>query len=187
MELQLGQTYKVEVIKIIDYGCVVRLEDRSTELIHLSQISPKFVKHVEEFVSIGDVFEAQGVPGLKNPVQLSLKHLNLVSPYANANKQDNQSNNRNSRPSVKESSRADNRSVHMPKSDNRGFKKVDDHLMDGYESKDDDYVPHRSKPRSSSKKFDSHKPNDDAYFMNKQRRKDRRSHNNRHRKDNYFD
>lgn len=86
MELNLGQTYKVEVIKIIQYGCVVRMGDGTTELVHLSQISNQFVKNVEEFVSIGNVLEAQGVPGLKNPVQLSFKHLNLVSQYSRNDK-----------------------------------------------------------------------------------------------------
>lgn len=187
MELQLGQTYKVEVIKLIQYGCVVRMEDGSTELIHLSQISNQFVKNVEEFVSIGNVFEAQGVPGLKNPVQLSLKHLNLVSPYTI------------SRPDKpQKANRADNRSLHTPKSstqprfnDNRPSSSSSrDKMMDGYESKDDDYATPHTKSRNHSKKYDvPRKDNyvDDINYRNKQRRKDRRSHNNRHRKDKYFD
>lgn len=177
MELNLGQTYKVEVIKIIQYGCVVRMEDGTTELVHLSQISNQFVKNVEEFVSIGGVLEAQGVSGLKTPVQLSFKHLNLVSPYSR-NDKTHQAPRANAHP-------LHNRPQTNPRvSDNRHS----DKLMDGYESKDDDYTTPRSKPRNPSKKSDSHKWDtfsDDSY-RSKQRRKDRRN-NNRRRKDKYFD
>lgn len=177
MELNIGQTYKVEVIKIIQYGCVVRMEDGTTELVHLSQISNQFVKNVEEFVSIGNVLEAKGVPGLKNPVQLSFKHLNLVSPYSRNDK-------------THQTPRADARPLHNhPQSDPRiADKKHLDKLMEGYESKDDDYATPSSKTRNTSKKYDSHKWDtfSDDNYRNKQRRKDRRN-NNRRRKDKYFD
>lgn len=82
MELELGKKYNVQVVKLLDFGIVVKMLDaheHCTELIHVSQISDKFVKHIESFVSVGDEYEAEAVSGngKGKDVQLSLKHLHI--------------------------------------------------------------------------------------------------------------
>lgn len=179
MELKLGQTYKVKVIKLIQYGCIVKLEDNSTELIHLSQISNQFVNNVEEFVNVGDMFDAKGVSGTKNPVQLSLKHLNLVCMCDKS----------------KQLNRADSCSLHTSKPSDT-FRLVEsrcsmrDVFMEEHKYDDDNYVNSHKQSRSHSKKHRTVGTDgygDDVNYLTKQRRKNRRTNNNCHRKDKYFD
>lgn len=82
MELELGKKYNVKVIKLLDFGIVVKMLDEPgycTELIHVSQISDKFVKNIESFVNVSDEYEAEAVSGngRGKEVQLSLKHLHI--------------------------------------------------------------------------------------------------------------
>lgn len=82
MELELGKKYNVKVIKLLDFGIVVKMLDEPefrTELIHVSQISDKFVKNIESFVSVSNEYEAEAVSGngKGKDVQLSLKHLHI--------------------------------------------------------------------------------------------------------------
>lgn len=79
MELQLGQKYQVRVIKIMPRYVVVELEDKSTQIIHVSKIANCFVKEISDFVSVDTTYEAEAVEGTAHPVELSLKHLNLKS------------------------------------------------------------------------------------------------------------
>lgn len=87
MNLVLGEHYNVVVVKFVSSGIVVRLEDRSTELIHTSRISDKFVKDPANFVQVDQILDAECVEGRTRPLELSLKHLNL-------------NNNRNERPNT---------------------------------------------------------------------------------------
>lgn len=77
MGLEIGKFVDVEVIRIIDKGAVVRLEDGHTELIHLSKISNKFVRDVNDYLSVGDRFTAEVVKGTYKESELSIKYLDL--------------------------------------------------------------------------------------------------------------
>ena len=80
MDLILGQEYSIRVEKIISAGAIVRVLDDNggyTKLLHISNISPQFVKNIDDFISIGDTYIAKGVIGKSGSVELSLKHLNL--------------------------------------------------------------------------------------------------------------
>ena len=78
MKLEAGKKYDVIVIRAIKSGIIVRLkDDGSTELIHVSNISDRFVKNVEDFVTIGEEYTAECIDGYDGRLQLSLKHLNL--------------------------------------------------------------------------------------------------------------
>ena len=77
MNLVLGEHYNVVVVKFVSSGVVVSLEDQSTELIHTSRISDKYVKDPANFVQIGQKLDAECVEGRSRPLELSLKHLNL--------------------------------------------------------------------------------------------------------------
>lgn len=77
MGLEIGKFVDVEVIRIIDKGAVVRLEDGHTELIHLSKVSNKFVRDVNDYLSVGDKMQAEVVKGTYKETELSLKYLDL--------------------------------------------------------------------------------------------------------------
>lgn len=77
MGLEVGKFVDVEVIRIIDKGAVVRLEDGHTELIHLSKISNKFVRDVNDYLSVGDKLKAEVIKGTYKEAELSIKYLDL--------------------------------------------------------------------------------------------------------------
>lgn len=77
MGLEIGKFVDVEVIRIIDKGAVVLLEDGHTELIHLSKVSNKFVRDVKDYLSVGDKMKAEVVKGTYKETELSLKYLDL--------------------------------------------------------------------------------------------------------------
>jgi len=77
MYFEVGKKYKVKVIRFVNSGIVVELEDKTTSLIHISQISSNFVESAKDFVTMGEEYEALGVEGKSKPVELSLKYLNL--------------------------------------------------------------------------------------------------------------
>lgn len=77
MELELGKFYPVRIFKIIKAGALVKIEgSEDTELIHLSNISDKYVEKVEDFVKVGDLYEAVAIKGKAHPIELSLRHVN---------------------------------------------------------------------------------------------------------------
>lgn len=78
MELVLGEEYSVSVIKFVSSGIIVKMSDSSTQLIHLSKLSSKFVSDPSNLVSIGQVLTARCVEGLGKPLELSILHLGLV-------------------------------------------------------------------------------------------------------------
>lgn len=77
MGLEIGKFVDVEVIRIIDKGAVVRLDDGHTELIHLSKISNKFVRDVNDYLSVGDRLKAEVIKGTYKESELSIKYLDL--------------------------------------------------------------------------------------------------------------
>lgn len=82
MNLELGEAYVVTPIRFETFGAIVELEDGSTSLLHVSQISDKYVKDPSEYLSIGHEYVAKAVQGVGDrPVQLSVKHLGLQSCF----------------------------------------------------------------------------------------------------------
>lgn len=77
MGLEIGKFVDVEVIRIIDKGAVVRMEDGHTELIHLSKVSNKFVRDINDYLSVGDRLKAEVVKGTYKETELSIKYLDL--------------------------------------------------------------------------------------------------------------
>lgn len=88
LALTIGEKHKVKVVKYLSKGILVKVEgddSDNTMFIHLSKISPKFVTDVSDFVTVGEVYEAEVVPSPipDKPFELSLLALNLHSkvPY----------------------------------------------------------------------------------------------------------
>ncbi len=66
---------KCEITGITDYGIFVKLENDYTGLIHISEISDKFVNNIGDTYLLGDVIEAKviEVDDEKKQVKLSIK------------------------------------------------------------------------------------------------------------------
>lgn len=79
MQLEVGRDYDVTVVKILPVGAVVELEDKSTELVHISNIANCYVRDVADFVSVGETYVATCEEGKNRPVQLTFLPLNLKS------------------------------------------------------------------------------------------------------------
>lgn len=83
MNLELGEAYIITPIRFETFGAIVELQDGSTSLLHVSQISDKYVKDPSEYLSIGHEYVAKAVPGVGGkPIQLSVKHLGLQSCFS---------------------------------------------------------------------------------------------------------
>lgn len=85
MELKIGNKYNVKVSKIIKVGIIVELDDGSTQLIHVSNISNKYVSNIEDFVTVGNTYEATCQEGKINATELTLRPLNLEAKRSNFN------------------------------------------------------------------------------------------------------
>ena len=77
-DLKEGMILKGTVRNVIDFGAFVDIGVHQDGLVHISQMSEKFIKHPLEAVSVGDVVEVQviGVDQKKNRISLSMKGLN---------------------------------------------------------------------------------------------------------------
>ena len=77
-DLKEGMILKGTVRNVIDFGAFVDIGVHQDGLVHISQMSEKFIKHPLEAVSVGDVVEDRvlGVDEKKNRISLSMKGLN---------------------------------------------------------------------------------------------------------------
>ena len=77
-DLKEGMILKGTVRNVIDFGAFVDIGVHQDGLVHISQMSEKFIKHPLEAVSVGDIVEVQviGVDQKKNRISLSMKGLN---------------------------------------------------------------------------------------------------------------
>jgi len=74
---QVGQTLKGKIVGITDFGAFFEYAPGRQGLIHISELSNKFVKDVNDIVKIGQELEAKviGVDESSGKVQFSLKRL----------------------------------------------------------------------------------------------------------------
>ncbi len=79
MKLEAGKTYEVKVIKIIPVGAVVKMEDNTTELVHISNIADCYVAEVADFVDVDKVYTATCREGKNRPLELTFLPLHLES------------------------------------------------------------------------------------------------------------
>ena len=76
--LSIGEKLQGVVRNVVDFGAFVDIGVHQDGLVHVSQMSEKFIKHPLEAVSVGDVVEVRvlGVDEKKNRISLSMKGLN---------------------------------------------------------------------------------------------------------------
>lgn len=77
-DLKEGMILKGTVRNVIDFGAFVDIGVHQDGLVHISQMSDKFIKHPLEAVSVGDVVEVRvlGVDLQKKRISLSMKGIN---------------------------------------------------------------------------------------------------------------
>lgn len=76
--IKIGDVVKCEVTGMTNYGVFVKTEDDYTGLIHISEISDKFVSSIEKLYIAGDIIEATviEVDDEKKQLKLSVKEIN---------------------------------------------------------------------------------------------------------------
>ena len=74
-DLKEGMILKGTVRNVIDFGAFVDIGVHQDGLVHISQISDRYIKHPLEVVSVGDIVEVQvmSVDLKKQRIQLTMK------------------------------------------------------------------------------------------------------------------
>jgi general stress protein 13 len=76
-KLKIGDTVSCEVTGITKYGVFVKLENGYDGLVHISEISKKFVNNIERLYIEGDIIEAKiiEIDEEKKQIKLSIKDI----------------------------------------------------------------------------------------------------------------
>ena len=74
-DLKVGMTLSGTVRNLSDFGAFVDIGVHQDGLVHISQMSDKFIKHPLEVVSVGDIVEVKvmSVDLKKQRIQLTMK------------------------------------------------------------------------------------------------------------------
>lgn len=77
-DLKVGNVVKGEVTGIESYGIFVRLNEKYSGLVHISEISERFVKDINNYAKIGEEIyvEIKNIDDSNNRCILSIKDLN---------------------------------------------------------------------------------------------------------------
>ena len=75
MEFGVGSVLEGKVTGITKFGAFVSLPEGKSGLVHISEMSEKYIKHPLEAVSVGDVVDVRviGVDLRKKRISLSMK------------------------------------------------------------------------------------------------------------------
>lgn len=74
--MKVGDIVKGEITAIKPYGAFVKIDEETSGLIHISQISDQFVRDIEDYLSVGDVFDLEIIDMSEDgKVSLSFKAL----------------------------------------------------------------------------------------------------------------
>ena len=85
MELEVGSILTGKVVTITKFGAFVSVAPNKSGLVHISEISTRFVKHPSEAVKVGDVVDVLvlGVDVPKKRISLSIKQAAKKNPSQN--------------------------------------------------------------------------------------------------------
>ena len=77
-DLTEGMILKGTVRNVIDFGAFVDIGVHQDGLVHISEMSNKFIKHPLDVVSVGDIVQVKviGIDLNKKRIQLSMKGIN---------------------------------------------------------------------------------------------------------------
>lgn len=74
--VDIGAIVECRVVDIVNFGAFVKMKGGGSGLIHISQISEKFVRDIKDFLSVGDEIVAKVVSiDSRGRVQLSIKEI----------------------------------------------------------------------------------------------------------------
>ena len=75
--IKIGDIVKGQVTGVTHYGVFVSLEDDYTGLVHISEVSDKFVKNLPDKFNIGDIINVKivDIDEDKSQVKLSIKKI----------------------------------------------------------------------------------------------------------------
>lgn len=78
--VQIGDVIDVTITGIQPYGAFASLPDKTSGLIHISEISDKFVRDVENFVHVGEIIRVKviDIDNETNQAKLSLKAMQTL-------------------------------------------------------------------------------------------------------------
>ena len=78
--VQIGDVVDVTITGVQPYGAFALLPDKSSGLIHISEISDKFVRDVENFVHVGEVIRVKviDIDNETHQAKLSLKAMQTL-------------------------------------------------------------------------------------------------------------
>jgi predicted RNA-binding protein with RPS1 domain len=84
-QIEIGKAYPIQVVHIANKGIICKIVDdnpnvETTAFIHISKIANAFINDINEYVAVGDKFNAVGI-STDNGNELSLQHLNLKPKY----------------------------------------------------------------------------------------------------------
>ena len=72
-ELQVGQIYQAEVIKLLQFGAIVKVENGATGLLHISNCTENKQKKIYELVKVGDKVEVELISKDEDNQKISFK------------------------------------------------------------------------------------------------------------------
>ena len=78
MNIKIGDIVKGQITGVTPYGIFVSLEDDYTGLVHISEVSDKYVKDLPHKFNIGDIINVKvvAIDENKSQVKLSIKKIN---------------------------------------------------------------------------------------------------------------
>lgn len=74
MAVEAGQVVRGTVVRLMNYGVLVRIEDGSTGLVHISEIDNNFVRDVADYFQVNDPVIVKVLAfGERGKIELSVK------------------------------------------------------------------------------------------------------------------
>ena len=77
MVFSIGHKYVGEAIELRSYGAILKMEDGSTQLLHISNIANEYIQDVSKYIEVGKKYEVTAIPGQVRAVELTLKHVDI--------------------------------------------------------------------------------------------------------------
>ena len=76
-DLKEGMILEGTVRNIVDFGAFIDIGVKHDGLVHISQVSDKFIKHPIEVLSVGDIVKVRvlGIDSARERVSLSMKEI----------------------------------------------------------------------------------------------------------------
>ena len=81
MSINVGDIVECSVINITSYGAFVQLEDNKKGLIHISEVSNRYVEDANTVLKVGQVVKAKVLSIDNGKISLSIKQLEKPHTY----------------------------------------------------------------------------------------------------------